>query len=109
VFRDYHDHTQRKDRFANEIVIIPPVLNNRSLSIGFRVRMFRTCIIGTFNYGIELLYGSIKKVQPLQLLINKALRAVLNCNRSTSRVAMSLEAGSISTRATARVYSIAAQ
>jgi hypothetical protein len=35
--------------------------------------MFHTLIIGTLNYGIKLLYGSIKKVQPLQLLINKAL------------------------------------
>jgi hypothetical protein len=43
-----------------------PVLNNRSLSIGFRVRMFHTFIIGTLKYGIELLYGSIKIVQALQ-------------------------------------------
>jgi hypothetical protein len=79
-----------------------PVLSIRSLSIGFRVRMFHTFIIGTLNFGIELLHGSIKKVQSLQLLINKALRAVLNCNRSTSIVAMSLEAGTqlVATRAT---------
>jgi hypothetical protein len=54
--------------------------------------MFHTFIIGTLNYGIELLYRTIKKVQPLQLLINKALRAVLNCNRSTPIIAMSLKA-----------------
>jgi len=90
------DWLKKKTEGAQKVLYsLTPVLGNKSFSAGLKNRVLLAFLLGNLNYGLELLIGKSSRLQPLQLILNKAMRLVFGVGIMTSVIAMSLESNAL--------------